>query len=546
MNVTRVCLLLAGAAGTILAWAETDPALKHAGAAITPDALLRHIKVLSSDDFAGRGPGTPGETKSLAYLIDQCKKLKLKPGNPDGSYLEKVTLWGIRSTGSMTIATPELPSTLTPRQDYIAGSQLPQAKVDIEDSPLLFAGYGVIAPKFNWNDYKDSDAKGKTVIVLSGDPPVPDPSDPTKLDEKMFLGKSLSVYGRPATKQEIAYTKGAAAIVTIFAPRPGAATLSRASQNTPRETMILRDEQSEKRISVQAQLSIEKARELFTANGQDLDALIQSAVRPDFRPVALKSTVSFHVQNEVRKIDSANVIAQVSGSDSKLKSEYVIYTGHWDHLGQDGDKIYHGASDNASGAAGVLELARAFTRIHPAPRRTMIFLWTTAEEKGLLGAKYYVQHPLYPLAATAANINLDYFSNWGWGRTRDISIVGLGNSTLDELVVDAARRQGRVVTGDTAPEQGFYFRSDHLEFANGNVPSLETSPGIDFIGKPAGFGERMRGEYIQNDYHKVTDQIKPGWDLTGAVEDLQVLLEVGYRVAQSEGHPAWKPDAPYR
>ncbi len=545
MKATRVCLSLAVVSGALLAWTETDPALKEAAAAITPAALLQHIKILSSDEFAGRGPGTPGETKSLAYLIDQCKKLKLKPGNPDGTYLQKVTLWGIKASGTMAITSPELPGSLTPRQDYTISSQFPQSKIDIVDSPLLFVGYGVIAPKFHWDDYKDADAKDKTIIILSGDPPVPDPADPSKLDNKMFLGKSLSVYGRPATKQEIAYTKGVAAVVTIFTPRAGVNSLARAAQNTPRETMVLRDEQSEKRVAVQAQLSIAKARELFTANGQDLDALMKSAITPDFRPVVLKNKVTFHLQNEVRKIDSANVIAKVPGSDPKLKSEYVVYTGHWDHLGQDGDKIYHGASDNASGAAGVIELARAFTKIRPAPRRTTIFIWTTAEEKGLLGAKYYVQHPLYPLAATAANINLDYFSDWGWGRTHDISIVGLGNSTLDDLVMEAAKRQGRVVTGDTAPEQGFYFRSDHLEFANGNVPSLETSPGIDFVGKPAAFGEQMRSEYIQNDYHKVTDQIKPGWDLTGAVEDLQILLEVGYRVAQNEGHPSWKPDAPY-
>jgi Zn-dependent M28 family amino/carboxypeptidase len=309
--------------------------------------------------------------------------------------------------------------------------------------------------------------------------------------------------------------------------------------------MILRDDTATKRISVQGQLSMEKGRQLFAASGQDLDALVKSAIKTDFRPVALTAKASFRVANALREVDSSNVIAKIPGSDSRLKSEYVIYTGHWDHLGTDGDRIYHGASDNAAGTAGVLELARAFTKIHPAPRRTMLFMWPTAEEKGLLGAKYYVQHPLYPLSATAANINLDYFSNWGWGRTHDISIIGIGNSTLDDLVQEAAARQGRVLTGDTAPEQGFYFRSDHLEFANGNVPSLETSPGIDHIGKPAGFGEQMRSEYIQNDYHKVTDQVKPGWDLTGAVEDLQVLLDVGYRVAQADGHPTWKANAPY-
>jgi Zn-dependent M28 family amino/carboxypeptidase len=445
----------------------------------------------------------------------------------------------------MTITSVDPPLVLTARQDFTATSQLPKAAITVDQSPLVFAGYGIVASKFHWDDYKDIDVKGKTVVILSGDPPVPDPNDPTKLDENMFLGKALSVYGRPATKYETACAKGAVAVITLFAPRAGAANLARAAQNTPRETMILRDETANQRISVQAQLSIEKARQLFAASGQDLDALMKAAVRPDFLPVPLTPKASFQIENAVREVDSSNVVARIPGTDSKLKAEYVIYTGHWDHLGTDGDRIYHGASDNAAGTAGVLELARAFTKVRPAPRRTMIFMWTTAEEKGLLGAKYYVQHPLYPLAATAGNINLDYFSNWGWGRTHDISIVGIGNSTLDDLVTEAAQRQGRVVTGDTAPEQGFYFRSDHLEFANGNVPSLETSPGIDYTGKPAGFGERMRSEYIQNDYHKVTDQVKPDWDLTGSVEDLQVLLEVGYRVAQSEGHPTWKANAPY-
>jgi Zn-dependent M28 family amino/carboxypeptidase len=218
----------------------------------------------------------------------------------------------------------------------------------------------------------------------------------------------------------------------------------------------------------------------------------------------------------------------------------VIYSGHWDHLGRQGDNIFHGASDNASGTAGVLELAHAFASLPARPKRTVIFLFTTAEERGLLGAKYYVQHPLYPLAKTAANINLDYFSNWGWGKTKDFSQLGIGMSSLDDLVKDAVARQGRVVTGDTDPVEGFYWRSDHVEFAMGGVPSLASSPGIDFVGKPAGYGDQKRSEYIRNDYHKPTDQIKPDWDLTGAVEDLQVLLEVGYRVAQTPARPVWR------
>jgi Zn-dependent M28 family amino/carboxypeptidase len=250
------------------------------------------------------------------------------------------------------------------------------------------------------------------------------------------------------------------------------------------------------------------------------------------------------VKNETRTVDSPNVVALLNGSDPSLRNEYLTYTGHWDHLGKEGDRIYHGASDNAAGTAGVLELARAFTKI-PAPKRSILFMWPTAEEKGLLGARYYVHHPLYPLKNTVANINLDYFSNWGWGRTHDISIVGLGISTLDDLVAQAAREKDRVVTGDTAPEEGFYFRSDHLEFAMGDVPSLETSPGIDHIGKPAGFGVQKRTEYIRNDYHKTTDQIKPDWDLRGAVEDLQILFEVGYRAAETPERPKWKTRPAY-
>ena len=541
----RSILCILGTA-SLAAAATLDRSIQSAEGVITPAALLAHIKILASDEFGGRGPDSPGEQKTVAYLIDQAKKMGLKPGNPNGTYTQNVTLWGIRSEGSLTITTGGTAMTLTPRQDYVASSQMPQPKIDIANAGLVFAGYGVVAPEFHWDDYKGADVKGKVVVLFTGDPPVPDPSDPSKLDEKMFLGRALSYYGRPATKYETAYAKGAVAVVTLFVPRNGTANLARLSQNAPRETMILRDEASTQRIGAQVTLSMEKAKELFAASNQDLDALRTAALKPDFKPIALNSSASIQITNTLRQVNSANVIAKVTGSDSKLRDEYVVYSGHWDHLGTQDDRIYHGASDNASGAAGVLELARAFTKIKPAPKRTILFLWTTAEEKGLLGAKYYVQHPLYPLKQTLANINLDYFSNWGWGRTKDISIVGLGNSTIDDLAVAAANRQGRVVTGDTDPEEGFYFRSDHLEFAKGGVPSLETSPGIDYVGKPAGYGDQKRTEYIRNDYHKVTDQPKPDWDLTGAVEDLQVIFETGYRIAEGSTRPAFKPDAPYQ
>jgi Zn-dependent M28 family amino/carboxypeptidase len=372
---------------------------------------------------------------------------------------------------------------------------------------------------------------------------VADPHDPGKLDEQMFLGKALTFYGRTGTKLQTAYEHGAAAVILISSTAQPGANLF---QNYSRENMILRDAETRKRVKAQALLQFDRAADLLAAAGQDLKALCAAAAQNGFRAVPMKAQAGFQITNQVRQINSANVIAKIAGSDPELRSEYVIYSGHWDHHGRVGNQILHGASDNAAGTAGVLELARAFRSLHIAPRRTLLFLWPTAEEKGLLGARYYVEHSLYPLRHTVADINLDYFSNWGWGQTRDFSIVGIGNSTLDDLTAQAVARQGRMLTGDTAPEQGFYFRSDHYEFARLGVPSLETSPGIEYIDKPSGFGAAKRTEYIRNDYHQPSDQVKADWDLRGAVEDLQVLLEVGYRVAQTDGRPRWKPNAIWR
>ena len=543
MRLPSVLLVVISAA--LLHAADTDlPPFKAAEQSITPAGLLKPITELSSDAYTGRAPGTPGEQKTVAYLIARCREIGLKPGTPDGRWTQSVALWGMLSHGTMEIKSAGTEVPLVAGQDYVAWSSMPDEDIDLPHSRLVFVGYGVVAPEYQWNDYAGADVRGKTVVMMTGDPPVPDPADPSKLDEHMFLGRALTVYGRTGTKLETAYKHGAAAVILLYSTHQAGANLF---QNYSRENMTLRGPQERQRVKVQALLSIERASQLFTGSGsEDFEQLRAAASKPGFRPVALSSEATFHVVNRVRRVDSANVIAKIPGSDPQLKNEYVIYSGHWDHHGQVGNQIFHGASDNAAGTAGVLELARAFSNLHPAPRRTILFLWPTAEEKGLLGARYYVEHPLYPLQQTVANINLDYFSNWGWGRTRDFSIVGLGNSTLDDLTADAVRRQGRVLTGDTAPEQGFYFRSDHYEFARGGVPSIETSPGIDYVGKPTGYGVQKRNEYIANDYHQPSDVVKPDWDLTGAVEDLQVLFKVGYEVAQQPGRPAWKPDAIWR
>jgi len=524
--------------------ADKSPALQQAEAAIAPANLLKHIQVLSSDAYTGRAPGTEGETKSVAYITAQAKAIGLEPGNPDGTYTQTVKLWGILpGANTLTLIANGHAQPLGAGIDYVVWSALPDPKINIAPTGVVFVGYGVVAPEYRWDDYAGVDVHGKTVVVLSGDPPVANSTDPTKLDESMFLGRALTVYGRTGTKFDTAFKHGAAAVILVSAtPQPAPALF----QNYTRETMTIRDSHDRDHVKAQALLSLARATELFSNPSTPFDTLRAAAAKPGFHAVPLSAQAAFTINSRIRQVDSHNVVAKITGSDPVLKDQYVIYSGHWDHHGQVGANIYHGASDNAAGTAGVLELARAFKTMHPSPRRSILFLWPTAEEKGLLGARYYVEHPLYPLADTVADINLDYFSNWGWGRTHDFSIVGIGNSTLDDLTESAVAAQGRVTTGDTTPEQGFYFRSDHYEFARGGVPSIETSPGIDYVGKPADFGTKTRAEYIAHDYHQPSDVIKPGWDLTGAVEDLQVLLDVGYRVAQSDTRPTWKPDAVWR
>jgi Zn-dependent M28 family amino/carboxypeptidase len=283
--------------------------------------------------------------------------------------------------------------------------------------------------------------------------------------------------------------------------------------------------------------------------GLDLAALKKQALQKTFSPVTLSgASASFRIENTLRRIDSHNVIGKLEGSDPAHKDEYVIYTAHWDHLGKDpslkGDQIFNGAADNASGSAGLLEIARAYSKLPTAPKRSILFLSVTAEEQGLLGAEYYAENPLYPLKKTLADINMDGLNTWG--KTKDLVLVGLGNSTLDDVTRDVLRDQGRVAVGDSEPEKGFFYRSDHFEFAKQGVPALDPDSGVDFIGKPAGYGQMKRNEYTEHDYHKPSDEVKPDWDLSGGVEDLRTLFEVGYRVAQSDTWPEWKPGTEFK
>ena len=516
---------------------------------ITTNDLLRHIGVLSSDEFEGRAPGSKGEELTVKYLTDEFKKLGLKPGNPDGTYIQNVPLTGFTASPTATFTSGQAKVSLRFPEEYVAVSRRFVPQVNVQNSDVIFVGYGVVAPEYGWDDYKDVDVKGKTILMLINDPAIPDPQDATKLDDKMFKGKAMTYYGRWTYKYEIATEKGAAAAVIIHEEGPAGYPYKVVSGSWGRENFdIQKPDKNMNRVSVESWVSLESARKLLSLAGQDLDSLKKSALSKDFRPVPLKLKANFSLKNKLREIKSRNVVAKLEGADPQLKDQYVIYSAHWDHLGRDpkkqGDQIFNGAIDNASGTSGLLELAEAYTKLKTPPKRSILFLSVTAEEKGLLGSKYYAENPLYPLKQTAADINMDGMNQWG--RTKDIVVIGLGNSTLEDVLSEEARKQGRVIEPDPEPEKGLFYRSDHFEFAKMGVPALDPDSGTQYIGKPRGYGKQKRDEFTEKDYHNVTDEIKPDWDLSGAVEDLQLLFAVGYHVAQDPKLPEWKPGTEFK
>jgi len=512
-------------------------------------AVLAHTKVLASDDYEGRAPGTRGEERTVAYLVEQFKKMGLPPGNTDGTYIQKVPLVGITPDPStvLTFKKGGEERRLKFKDDVVAWTKHVDETAAVNDSEVVFVGYGVVAPEFQWDDYKGLDARGKTLVMLVNDPPVPDPANPAALDPKTFGGRAMTYYGRWTYKYEIGASKGAAAVLIIHETGPAGYPFGVVQGKTGEQFDLITPDRNKGRAAIEGWLSLEQGKSLLAMGGQDFDALKKQAATRAFKPVPLGVKASMTIHNTVRTIDSRNVVAKLPGRDMH-KDEYVVYTAHWDHFGIGdpiaGDRIYNGAKDNATGTAGLLEVAHAFTRLPTPPKRSILFLAVTAEEQGLLGSQYYSMAPIYPLAKTLANINMDGLNVYG--RTKDIILIGLGNSELDDYVKAAAAEQGRVVRGDAEPEKGFYYRSDHFNFAKQGVPALDPDEGIEFIGKPAGYGQRVRDDYTQNRYHKPSDEVLPDWDLAGAAEDLQLLFAVGYRVAEADRYPEWRPGTEFK
>ena len=523
--------------------------LQPAFSSITSESMMGHIRTLASDAYEGRAPGTPGEDSTVAYLTAQFKALGLAPGNPDGSYVQGVELIGYTGTATASVNVGGASLAMRPNEDFVAVARHDTSDVNVANSDIIFVGYGVEAPEYGWDDYKGVDVRGKTVLMLVGDPPVKDGNDSTQLDTAMFRGKAMTYYGRWTYKYEKASEKGAAAAIIIHQTGPAGYPWEVVSGSWGQENLDIPGPNAANRVPVEGWITEAKARELLLASGRDFDGVALHATTKAFTPLPLiGGTASWRVRNTIRRVQSRNVIAKLEGSDPALKDEYLVYSAHWDHFGRNpslkGDQILNGALDNASGVAQMLEIAKAFTNLETPPNRSVLFLAVTAEEAGLLGAKYYATHPLYPLNQTLANINIDGANQWG--RTSDVVVIGLGNSTLDEVLDSVVTATGRTIVPDPESEKGFFYRSDHFEFAKEGVPALYADAGVNYVGKPAGWGLQKRGEYTANDYHKPTDEVKPDWDLSGAVEDGQLLFEVGYRVAQSPTWPSWKPGTEFK
>lgn len=540
--------VVAVTAGAVIACSAPDKAATASGgtanAVVPPEALavidtatlMRHIRVLANDSLLGRQPGSVGEDKTVAYIESQFKAMGLAPGNTDGTYVQKVPLVGITVSNapSMTFAKGATTKSLKWRDDFVAWTKHVAPSAALNKSELVFVGYGTEAPEFNWDDYKGVDVAGKTIVMLVNDPPLADTSQ--------FGGKRMTYYGRWTYKYEQAMKHKAAGALIIHetegAGYPFAVVQGRASEQFD----LVTPDKNMSRAEVEGWITLDQAKALFTMAGQNFDTLKARAATREFKPVPLGVTASLNIQNKLRTVDSRNMVAKVEGSDPVLKDEYVVYSAHWDHFGVgekvNGDSIYNGAYDNASGVASLLNIAAAFQAMKTKPKRSILFLAVTAEEQGLLGSEYYGVTPIYPLAKTLANINMDEVNVTGV--TTDLTIVGLGASELDDYAEAAAKEAGRTLRPDPEPEKGGYYRSDHFNFARHGVPALNPGEGVEFVGKPADFGMKTRENYVTNLYHKPQDEISPTWDLSGAVKDVDLYLTVGYRVANAAKFPEWR------
>jgi Zn-dependent M28 family amino/carboxypeptidase len=511
--------------------------------ALDPADFAEHVRVLASDEFEGRAPGTPGEEKTVAYLKAQFERMGLKPGNGD-SYFQVVPMMETTADEStaMTLDVNGKPRALAFGTDMVIGTRTGQQEVKIDGSELVFVGYGVDAPEQNWNDYAGVDVKGKTVVMFVNDPGF------HSQDASLFEGKRMTYYGRWTYKFEEAGRKGAAAALIIH-DTEGASygwDVVKNSWSGAQYDLRAADDPAP-RVPLQGWITGEQAKTLFADAGLDLDAMRAAAGKRGFKPVPLPAKASVTLKSTIAEKESRNVLALLPGSERP--EEAVVYMAHWDHLGkhdgEDGDNIYNGAVDNATGVAGILEIAEAMAR-GAKPKRSALFVAVTLEESGLLGSKYYVAHPSIPLDRTVGVINIDAMSVSG--RSRDLTVVGKGNSELEDILKPIADRQGRTLVEESNPAGGYYFRSDHFNFAKAGVPALYADGGNDLLEGGTAAGEAAGKDYNEHRYHKPDDEYDPAtWKLDGTMQDLATLFEVGLALVHDTTlWPNWYKGNPFR
>ena len=509
---------------------------------MSTEALADHIKVLASDEFGGRAPASPGEELTVRYIEKQFKEAGLKGAN-GGSFIQDVPLVSVETLDAPVISLKKGDETLdlAYRADQVLWTRHEQTATSVKDSDMVFVGYGINAPERGWNDYEGIDVKGKTVVIL-----VNDPGFATQ-DDTLFEGNTMTYYGRWDYKFAEAARQGAAAAIILHDTKPAAygwATVD-SSWTGPQFDMV-RADKGASLADAEGWITTEAADKLFAMAGLDRAALQTAATKPGFKAVPMGVTLSTDFASEVNHINSRNVAGYIEGSEHP--DEVFVYMAHWDHIGTDptaeGDGIYNGALDNASGTGGLIELAKAYAGAAEKPSRSVLFLSVTAEEQGLLGSAYYAANPLFPLEKTVGGINMDGLNYYG--PTKDVTVIGLGNSALDDYLEKAAKTQDRILVADQEPEKGYFYRSDHFELSKRGVPMLYPNSGYDHREKGRAYVDALVADYLEKRYHQPADEYDASWELSGAVEDLELYYKTGRLITDSDVWPNWRDGSEFK
>jgi Zn-dependent M28 family amino/carboxypeptidase len=510
---------------TAIACAQTD---------ISGERMRAHVKFLASDLLEGRGVGTRGGELATAYIASQFALVGAQPAGENGTYFQRVPMVGATTSSNATLSAVGPSQTVSFKwlDDFVGVSEL-QQPTDQFDAEAVFVGHGIVAPEFHWDDFKGVDVKGKVLVLFTNEPPSTDP--------KFFGGRALTYYGRWTYKYEEAARMGAKAVLIIHTTPTAGYGYDVVKSSWGKEDPQLKLPAGQPALAFAGWLTQDAAAKMLALSGKTVDELLTAANSRDFKPIPLGIHIRGNIPTEIRQIQSSNVIAKVEGSDPQLKSEAVIFTAHWDHLGigpaVDGDSIYNGAVDNATGCAMIIEMARAWAALEHKPKRSAIFMAVTAEEAGLRGTEYYAAHPVIPLAKTALDLNFDAF--YPFGRTKDVSVTGAERTTVWPVVEEAAHRMELAIKPDAQPEQGHFYRSDHFSLAHAGVPAFSIDLGTEYYGKPAGYGDKIFEEYNDKHYHQPSDEYHDDWDFSGMEEAARFGVLIGMTVANAPQLPTW-------